>query len=73
MRKLKEPITLAEKARYYREQANRSLKRQEELAHIWNTKGGTEFRDKLRAEEKFFGKMILEAKSHEQMIYLINQ
>ncbi len=75
-----EPITLEQKAKYYRTLAKKSLKKQEELYSIYNDnynsptgEAGVKLLTEIRNEEKFYRKMIYEAETNELVLRLANE
>lgn len=73
MRKLKEPITLEEKARYYRTLAKRSLKHQTALYEVYNKTPTTALREEIHKECRHYSKMIYEAETNEMILRLANE
>lgn len=73
MRKLKEPITLKEKARYYRTLAKRSLKHQTALYEVYNKEPTTALREEIHRECRHYSKMVYEAETNEMILRLANE
>jgi hypothetical protein len=75
-----EPITLEQKAKYYRTLAKKSLKKQEELYKVYNSnyysadgKSGVHLLTEIRNEQKFYSKMLYEAETNELVLRLANE
>jgi hypothetical protein len=75
-----EPITLEQKAKYYRTLAKKSLKKQEELYKVYNDnhncptgEAGVKLLNEIRTEEKFYSKMLYEAETNELVLRLANE
>ena len=62
-----EPITLAEKAAYYRAQAQASLERLPALSAAANESYTPDNREALSREHRFLARMIAEAEAHESL------
>ena len=62
-----EPITLAEKAAYYRAQAQASLERLPALSAAANESFTPDNREALSREHKHLARMIAEAEAHEAL------
>ena len=73
MRKLKEPITLEEKARYYRTLAKRSLKHQTALYEVYNKEPTTALREEIHRECRHYSKMVYEAETNEMILRLAKE
>lgn len=73
MRKLKEPITLKEKAVYYRTLAKRSLDKQNAMYEVYNKEPSEKLKEEIHKECRHYSKMIYEAETNETISRLANE
>jgi hypothetical protein len=73
MQKLKEPITLAEKARYYRTLAKRSLDKQKTMYEVYNKEPNVKLKEEIHNESRHYSKMVYEAETNEMILRLAKE